>query len=86
MGDDRFYVGTGCAHCNGTGRRGRVPLIEVLAVTERFREQLVDGASKAELERTAIEDGMIPLQDQAIAKAKSGELPLEELVRILDEA
>ncbi len=86
VGDDRFYVGTGCAHCNGTGRRGRVPLIEVLAVTERFREQLVDGASKAELERTAIEDGMIPLQDQAIAKAKSGELPLEELVRILDEA
>ena len=86
VGEESFFVGTGCPHCNGTGRRGRVPLIEVLAVTERFRGQLVDGASKAELERTAIEDGMIPLQDQAVAKAKSGELPLEELVRILDEA
>ncbi|MEO0323396.1 MAG: GspE/PulE family protein [Myxococcota bacterium] len=85
VGEESFFVGTGCPHCNGTGRRGRVPLIEVLAVTERFRELLVDGASKAELERTAIEDGMIPLQDQAIAKAKTGELPLDELVRVLDE-
>ncbi|MEM1415020.1 MAG: GspE/PulE family protein [Myxococcota bacterium] len=85
VGGDEFFVGAGCSHCNGTGRRGRVPLIEVLAVTDGFRELLVSGASKPDLERAAMAEGMIPLQDQAVAKAKSGELPLDELVRILDE-
>lgn len=81
MGD--FYQGKGCPSCRGKGRRGRVPLIELLAVDDDVREGLIAEKPKHELELAAVKNGMRTLSMQAMALAREGVLPVDELIRVL---
>ena len=78
-----FFEGKGCDRCRGKGRRGRVPLLEVMRIDDELRELLVADTSKHDLERAAIEGGMVPLGVQAMQRANRGEIPVEEVVRVL---
>jgi len=78
-----FYRGVGCPACNGKGKRGRIPLIEVLAVTDPIRDRMMAGTPKHDMEKTAEEEGMKTLAMQAMARAKRGELPVDEVIRVL---
>lgn len=81
--DGDFFAGQGCAACNGKGRRGRIPLIEVLPVTDRVRDMLIAGVPKHELEAAAREEGMRTIGMQALERAHGGQLPVEEVIRVL---
>ena len=39
------YKGTGCSICSGTGYKGRVALYEVMAISDRIRDLILNGAS-----------------------------------------
>ncbi len=78
-----FYEGKGCGACRGKGRFGRVPLIEVLKVDDGIRDAILAKTSKHELESLAVEGGMSTLADQAMARAARGELPIDEVIRVL---
>src|SRR5262249_44001721 len=45
----------GCAECNQTGYTGRVAVVEMLALDDNRRAQIMAGAPVTELERTAAE-------------------------------
>ena len=80
---DQFFEGMGCAACGDKGRQGRVPLIEVLPVTDNLRDLLIkDTATHLLLER-AVEEGMITLASQAVQRARNGEIPFDEVIRVL---
>src|SRR5690606_17682978 len=49
-----FFEGKGCSACRGVGRKGRVPLVELLQVDATMRDLLVNDASMHEIERAAI--------------------------------
>ena len=75
--------GRGCAHCHGSGYRGRMAIHEVLPVTERLRAAILAAHDKETLRRAAEADGMATLWQDGAAKALAGETTLAEVGRAL---
>ena len=81
--DGPFYVGTGCDTCGGKGRVGRIPLFELLPVTDSIRDLLVAETPTHKLLEAARREGMVPLAVQALDLAKKGHLSIDEVIRVL---
>ncbi|RYE04286.1 MAG: type II secretion system protein GspE [Sphingomonadales bacterium] len=76
----------GCAECHNDGYRGRAGLYEVVAVDEQFQKLIHDGASEAELERSARRNNP-SLLDDGVAKIRAGMTTVDEVARVVrDEA
>ena len=75
--------GRGCAHCHGSGYRGRMAIHEILPVSERIRAAILDGCDKSSLRAAAVEDGMETLWQDGTAKVLAGETTLAEVERAL---
>jgi len=77
-----FYRKRGCPRCGQTGYRGRVGIYQLLVMTEQLQTLAAQKATREELERAAIEEGMRTLWDDGLAKVASGLTSVEELARI----
>ena len=71
----------GCEKCSNTGYKGRVGLFEVMEIDEELREQIMIGASTAELRHKAKEKGMLTLRGSGIEKIKLGLTSIDEVLR-----
>ena len=80
------FRAAGCARCNHTGYRGRIPVVEVAVMSSAMLEQISAGASAIQLQRMAITQGMRALRDVALDHVRKGETSLEEVERVLGEA
>lgn len=78
----KWYEGAGCGHCNGTGFRGRKAITELLVLTPRIRQMIVERRPAEELLAAAISDGMTTLRQSAIGKVLAGETTLKEINRV----
>jgi len=76
-----FFKGKGCDACNGTGYKGRAGLYEVMALSPELRRMILRGASTAELQKQAVDEGMLTLRMDGIVKIKKGVTTLEEVVK-----
>jgi type IV pilus assembly protein PilB len=79
--DFKLYKGDGCKHCRGTGYKGRIGVFETLLVTAPIREAILNRATNIEIEKKAIEEGMLTLRDSALSKLREGITTLEEVIR-----
>ncbi len=79
-----FYYGRGCNYCHGTGYQGRMGLFEVLELTPKIRELILNGASEAEIRTSALAAKMGSLGEDGINKAKEGVTTIEELLRVIE--
>ena len=77
--DVAFYEGAGCFECGGTGFRGRSAIHELLDLSERIREMILDKRPASEIRRAAREEGMTFLRESALAKAREGITTLKEI-------
>ena len=77
-----FYKPVGCEHCDDTGYKGRVWLYEVLEITPWVKEMILAGSSAYDINKQAIKDGMISLEQDGVIKALNGETSLEEVYRV----
>lgn len=77
-----LYKGKGCETCGNSGNKGRVGVYEVMVMTERLRDIILNGGSTDDIRRQAIEDGMLSLRESALRKALIGMTSLEEVVRV----
>ena len=77
-----FYRKKGCPRCNQTGYKGRIGIYQLLAMTEEVESLAVRKASREEIERAAIGDGMRTLWDDGLAKVAAGLTSIEELARV----
>jgi type IV pilus assembly protein PilB len=77
-----FYRKRGCPRCGQTGYRGRVGIYQLLEMSETLESLAVQKASREEIERAAIAEGMRTLWDDGIAKVASGLTSIEELARV----
>jgi type IV pilus assembly protein PilB len=77
-----FYRKTGCPRCGQTGYKGRIGVYQLLVMIESLESLAASKASREELERAAIEEGMRTLWDDGLAKVASGLTSLEELARV----
>ena len=78
----KWYAGVGCGHCNGTGFRGRKAITELLVLTPRIRQMIVDRRPAEELLSLAVSEGMTTLRQSAIAKVLAGETTFKEINRV----
>jgi type IV pilus assembly protein PilB len=79
----QFRRGAGCEHCNNTGFSSRLPVTELLAVTEPFREAVLKRQQTSALEQVAIQQGMRTLWQNGLQRAVTGETTLEEIIRVV---
>lgn len=77
-----FYEGKGCDRCKGRGLAGRVPVIEVMSVSDRIRKAIIKRASATDIKKIAVEDGMKTLRAAGIDKAVEGLISLPEVLAI----
>lgn len=80
--DEVFHAGRGCAQCEGLGVHGRRAVYELLVMSPRLRELVVPGAEADTIHRVAVEEGMVPITQAAVALARSGEISLSEAWRV----
>ena len=79
--DITFYEGGGCDSCSRTGYRGRAGLYEVMALSPTLRRMILQGTSAADLQETAVEEGMLTLRMDGVVKVRNGVTTLEEVVK-----
>ncbi len=80
--DFTFYEGAGCFECGGTGFRGRTAICEVLDLSERIREMILDKRPTSEIKRVAREEGMAFLRESGLEKVRAGITTLKELNKV----
>ncbi len=69
----------GCAHCDGSGLRGRAGLHELLVVSRQLRQQIQTGARPDEMLRSAFGEGLRTLRQDGIDKVWAGVTTIEEV-------
>jgi type IV pilus assembly protein PilB len=77
-----FVEGAGCLECSGTGFRGRSAISELLDLSDRIREMIIDRRPTSEIKRAAGEEGMTFLRDSALAKVREGVTTLKEINKV----
>jgi type IV pilus assembly protein PilB len=77
-----FYRKKGCPRCNQTGYKGRIGIYQLLTMSEQLESLAVTKASREEIERAAIGEGMRTLWDDGLAKVAAGLTSIEELARV----
>ncbi|MCU1306865.1 MAG: type secretion system protein [Acidobacteriaceae bacterium] len=80
--DFTFYEGEGCIECAGTGYKGRTAIHELLDLTDRIREMILEKKPTSEVRRAAREEGMHFLRESAIDKVKAGITTLKEINKV----
>jgi type IV pilus assembly protein PilB len=82
VGSVTFAEGAGCLECSGTGYHGRTAICELLDLTDRIREMIVDRRPTSEIKRIAREEGMITLRESGLAKIREGVTTLKEINKV----
>jgi len=77
-----FHEGEGCIECAGTGFRGRTAIHELLDLSDRIREMILNKRPASEIKRVAREEGMTFLRESALAKAREGVTTLREINKV----
>ncbi len=81
-GDQIFYEAAGCIECNGTGFLGRMAISELLDLSDRIRELILERRPASEIKRAASEEGMTFLRESALERAFQGVTTLREINKV----
>jgi len=74
--------GAGCLECSGTGYHGRTAICELLDLSDRIREMIINRRPTSEIKRVAREEGMITLRESGLAKVRIGATTLREINKV----
>ncbi len=77
-----FYEGAGCIECGGTGFKGRTAICELLDLSDRIREMILERRPTSEIKRVAHEEGMRFLRESAVEKVLNGQTTLREINKV----
>ncbi len=76
-------AGVGCAHCHGTGYRGRQAVAEVLVLDDELRDLIAARAPMQRIRQHARDQGMRPLRSAAAELVRQGRTSVEEFQRVI---
>ncbi len=77
-----FYEGIGCIECNGTGYKGRMAICELLDLTDRIRELILEKRPTSEIKKAARDEGMRFLRESAVERVMEGVTTLREINKV----
>ena len=77
-----FYEGAGCMECGGTGYKGRTAICELMDLTDRIRDMILERRPTTEIKKAAREDGMRFLRECAVLRVLEGATTLREINKV----
>jgi len=77
-----FYEGIGCIECGGTGYKGRMAICELLDLSDRIREMILEKKPTSEIKKAARDEGMRFLRESAVERVMSGITTLREINKV----
>ncbi|MFH1565092.1 MAG: GspE/PulE family protein [bacterium] len=83
--DMLFYRGKGCKKCANSGYKGRIGIYEILEITNEIKELINSKATAKDINKLAVDKGMIKMFEDGVIKAKGGITSLEEVLRVAKE-
>ncbi len=78
----QLYKPVGCSECGSEGYAGRTGIFEVLEVTPRIGRAIIQRQPEGELQKIAVEEGMLPLLLDGYLKVVDGTTTIEEVLRV----
>jgi len=79
----QFQKGQGCQSCQGLGYKGRVGIYEVMTMSEQIEKVILSGkVSEYDMQKIAIEQGMVTMVQDGLIKALQGTTTAEEVFRV----
>ncbi len=80
--EQEFYMSVGCDACNHTGYRGRTAIHELLDMSDKIREMIIERRPGSEIRREAEKEGLSSLRISALKKVYNGQTTLHEINRV----
>jgi len=77
-----FHEGIGCIECGGTGYKGRTAICELLDLSDRIREMILERKPTSEIKKAAREEGMRFLRECAVERVMEGMTTLREVNKV----
>jgi type IV pilus assembly protein PilB len=75
---------TGCRSCGNTGYHGRKGVFEILTVSPRIKQMIIQQNSSEQIKMQAVKEGMRTLHQSATEEVIKGATTIEELLRVVD--
>ena len=80
-----LYKGKGCSECGDSGYMGRMGIFEVMPVTEKIGQLVLQHPDSDSLEKQAMLEGMITMKQDGYLKVLQGTTTIEEVLRVAQE-
>jgi type II secretory ATPase GspE/PulE/Tfp pilus assembly ATPase PilB-like protein len=77
-----FFESVGCDECGSTGFLGRTVVAELLDMSDRIRQLILERRPATELKQAAREEGMTFLRDSALERVFAGVTTLREINKV----
>ena len=77
-----FYEGVGCIECGGTGYKGRTAICELLDLSDRIREMILEKRPASEIKKQCRDEGMRFLRESAVERVMQGVTTLREINKV----
>ncbi len=85
QGKVQLYKGEGCSECASTGYLGRMGIFEVLPVSEKIGRLILEHTPAVDIEKQAVEEGMITMKQDGYLKVVEGVTTIDEILRVAQE-
>jgi type IV pilus assembly protein PilB len=72
----------GCEKCNNTGYLGRIAIYEVMPISEKISKLIIEKTASSEIQKQAMEDGMLTMKQDGYVKVLEGVTTLDEVIRV----
>lgn len=77
-----LFRGVGCAHCFHSGYKGRHGIYELMSITNPIKRQLLKSPDATDIQKIALEEGMISLRSEGSRLATLGITTSSEVLRV----
>jgi len=78
-----LYRAKGCSACAKTGYKGRLALHEVMPSSEKIERLTVEHSPASMITQTALDEGMVSLRLDGMAKVLQGVTSIDEILRVV---
>lgn len=81
----RIFTGKGCPICKNTGYAGRIGIFEILVLSKKIQDLVIEKTDSQQIMHQAVLEGMTTMLEDGLFKVQEGITTIEEVVRATRE-